>query len=73
MIFLEQMIALPLRYTTAPVSAGVLNLIGVSTGYGGPGPIYSSADLAAGLAQGDRFKLDVAEACSGLRSSSRSP
>ncbi len=66
-IFLEQMIAFPLRIQMAGLSHVFLNLVGVETILNGSG-ILSAADPAAGLAAGERFQVDIANPCSGIRS-----
>lgn len=67
MIPLETRLAFPLRILTAKASAGVLNVVGMDVVRTGTG-LHSAADAAKGLAQGDLFKLDVEEPCSGIRS-----
>lgn len=64
---LEDQLALPLRLMTANFSAHLLNLIGIDTLREGTG-LFSAADAARGLAQGQLFKLDVEDPCSGIRS-----
>jgi exosortase/archaeosortase family protein len=49
------------------LSQGFLNLIGVDTMRVGTA-LVSAPDYAAGLKQGERFALDVANPCSGIRS-----
>jgi len=64
---LESRLAFPLRILTAKASAGFLNVVGMDVVRDGTG-LHSAADAARGLAQGDLFKLDVEEPCSGIRS-----
>lgn len=64
---LESRLAFPLRILTAKASAGFLNGVGMEVVREGTG-LHSAADAARGLAQGDLFKLDVEEPCSGIRS-----
>jgi|JI6StandDraft_1071083.scaffolds.fasta_scaffold18019_3 exosortase len=67
MLPLETMLAVPLRQMTAQASGILLNLIGVPVMREGTG-LFSAADPARSLAQGDLFQLDVEEPCSGIRS-----
>ena len=64
---LEDQLALPLRLMTANLSAQILNAIGIDTLREGTG-LLSAADAGRGLAQGQLFKLDVDDPCSGIRS-----
>lgn len=64
---LEFLMASPLRTLTAKMSAGALNLIGIPVVRIGTG-IHSAPDFARHLQEGDRFMLDVADPCSGIRS-----
>jgi exosortase len=64
---LEERLAFPLRMMTASVSGWFLNLIGVAVVREGTA-LYSAGDALVGLAQGDLFRLDVEEPCSGIRS-----
>ena len=65
--FLENSITFPLRMTMAKASAGILNLLGVPVSVHGTG-IVSASDPLIGLAAGERFRVDVADPCSGIRS-----
>ena len=65
--FLDNLIAFPLRGVMCELSQGFLNLIGVDTMRVGTA-LVSAPDYAAGLQQGERFALDVANPCSGIRS-----
>lgn len=64
---LEDQLASPLRVFTAGWASTILDLIGLANDNEGS-KILSSADAARGLVQGQRFQLDVADACSGIRS-----
>jgi len=65
--FMDNFLAFPLRIFMSAVSVGFLNLIGLSCLQSGTA-IVSAPDFAAGLAQGQRFAVDVADPCSGIRS-----
>ncbi|NDD57509.1 MAG: exosortase/archaeosortase family protein, partial [Verrucomicrobia bacterium] len=65
--FLDNIISFPLRGVMCELSQGFLNLIGVDTMRVGTA-LVSAPDYAAGLKQGERFALDVANPCSGIRS-----
>ena len=65
--FMDNFLAFPLRIFMSTVSVGFLNLIGLSCLQQGTA-IVSAPDFAAGLAQGQRFAVDVADPCSGIRS-----
>ncbi len=67
MLPLETVLAVPLRMLTAKASGILLNIIGVDVVREGTG-LHSAANEVRGLAQGDLFKLDVEEPCSGIRS-----
>lgn len=64
---LEERLAFPLRMMTASVSGSFLNLIGMQVVREGTA-LYSAGDALVGLGQGDLFRLDVEEPCSGIRS-----
>ena len=65
--FLDNLIAFPLRGLMCELSQGFLNLIGVDTLRVGTA-LVSAPNYASGLQQGERFALDVANPCSGIRS-----
>lgn len=65
--FLDNLLAFPLRNIMCQLSQGFLNLVGVETLRVGTA-LVSAPDYAKGLAQGQRFALDVATPCSGIRS-----
>jgi exosortase len=65
--FLDNAISFPLRVFMTQVSHLFLNLIGIDTLRVGTS-LVSAPDFAAGLNQGERFALDVANPCSGIRS-----
>lgn len=64
---LEERLAFPLRQMTAAASGFFLNLAGLDVVRVGTA-LYSAAEPLLGLAQGDLFRLDVEEPCSGIRS-----
>jgi exosortase len=64
---LDMLVALPLRYIMSKASVLVLNLIGIPALLNGTG-ILSAPDAALHLAAGQRFAVDVANPCSGIRS-----
>jgi exosortase len=61
------LVAFPLRVLMSNISAAVLNLIGVAVVQSGTG-ILSAPDAQLGLAAGQKFSVDVADPCSGIRS-----
>ena len=65
--FLDTIVAFPLRGLMCQLSQFFLNLVGVDTLRVGTA-LVSAPDYAKGLAQGQRFALDVATPCSGIRS-----
>ena len=65
--FMDNFLAFPLRILMSTVSVGFLNLVGLSCLQSGTA-IVSSPNFAAGLASGQRFAVDVADPCSGIRS-----
>jgi exosortase len=65
--FLDTIVAFPLRGLMCQMSQVFLNLVGVDTLRVGTA-LVSAPDYAKGLAQGQRFALDVATPCSGIRS-----
>ncbi|MFV0338861.1 MAG: exosortase/archaeosortase family protein [Chthoniobacterales bacterium] len=67
LLFMEQYLAFPLRLIMSEASVQALNLIGIPTIKQGTG-ILSAPDYAAGLATGQKFSVDVANPCSGIRS-----
>jgi len=66
-VFLDQYVSFPLRLFMSSVSGHFLNLVGVPTVREGTA-ILSAADPAAGLANGQRFSVDIADPCSGIHS-----
>lgn len=64
---LDMMVALPLRFIMSKCSVIMLNLIGVPSILSGTG-ILSAPDPMLHLAAGQRFAVDVANPCSGIRS-----
>lgn len=65
--FLENMIAFPLRMIMSKSSVAVLNFLGVPVILQGTG-ILSAPDALTGIRAGQRFSVDVADPCSGIRS-----
>ncbi len=65
--FLEGSITFPLRMIMAKASAGVLNLLGIPVVVHGTG-LMSASEPLLGLQPGERFRIDVADPCSGIRS-----
>lgn len=66
-LFLDNLIAFPLRLVMAEISYRFLDMIGMDVIKEGSG-IVSAPDPAAGLAKGERFQVDIADPCSGIRS-----
>ena len=64
---LEAQVAVPMRLLAASLTAKLLGLMGIAAVNAGTA-VLSAADPGNGLAEGARFKLDVAAACSGIRS-----
>jgi exosortase len=64
---LDSMVALPLRYLMSKLGVVILNLVGVPVVLVGTG-ILSAPDAAQHLATGQKFAVDVANPCSGIRS-----
>jgi hypothetical protein len=64
---LDMMIALPLRFLMSKISVIVLNVIGVPVVLSGTG-ILSAPDALHGFVAGQKFAVDVANPCSGIRS-----
>lgn len=64
---LDSMVALPLRYLMSKFGVLILNLLGVPVVLVGTG-ILSAPDAARHLAAGQKFAVDVANPCSGIRS-----
>jgi exosortase len=67
MPFLEAPLAFPLRMIMSDSAVNVLNLLGLSTIKSGTA-IVSAPVPALNLASGQRFAVDVADPCSGIRS-----
>ena len=66
-IFLDEELAVPLRYFMVDLSSSILSLLGIENLRVGTA-IISAGDPSAGIEQGSRFQLDVANPCSGIRS-----
>ena len=67
MPFLDPIIALPLRLIMSEMAYRILNLVGIPCLQNGTG-LLSAPDAAAGLLIGQRFHIDIADPCSGIRS-----
>jgi exosortase len=67
LLFLENFISFPLRMMVSHAGVLILNLAGIPSDLNGTG-ILSAADPVHHLAQGQRFAVDVALPCSGMRS-----
>lgn len=65
--FLESRLGFPLRMLMTDLSSGVLNVVSVEHLRQGTA-LLSPADSAAGVEVGERFALEVANPCSGIRS-----
>lgn len=65
--FMDNYLAFPLRILMSSVSVAFLNLVGLPCVQSGTA-IVSAPDFVAGLAAGERFAVDVADPCSGIRS-----
>lgn len=66
-LFLDNLIAFPLRLLMSNISHHFLNLIGISNLQIGSA-IVSAPNFELGIPQGVKFQLDVANPCSGIRS-----
>lgn len=64
---LDMLVALPLRFIMSKLSVLVLNLLGIPVILNGTG-ILSAPDATLHLTAGQRFAVDVANPCSGIRS-----
>lgn len=67
LLFLDNIVAFPLRIIMSHASVGALNLIGVPSVLSGTG-ILSAPDAMTGRPIGAQFSVDVADPCSGIRS-----
>ena len=67
LLFLESFVSFPLRMVVSHAGVFILNILGIPSVLNGTG-ILSAADPALHLAQGERFAVDVALPCSGMRS-----
>lgn len=65
--FLENSITFPLRMIMSKTSVAVLNFIGIPVVLNGTG-ILSAPEVHTGTPAGQRFSVDVADPCSGIRS-----
>ena len=66
-IFLDAEIAFPLRIRMSALCFHFLNLLGLSTLLNGTA-LVSAPDYVRHLAAGERFQVDIADPCSGIRS-----
>lgn len=64
---LDNLLAARLKIPTAQVASQILSLTGVDVVREGS-TIVSAGDSASMIAQGQKFRLDVADSCSGMRS-----
>jgi exosortase len=67
MPFLDNIIAFPLRVLMSKLAYYSFNIIGLSCVQAGTA-VVSASDPALGLREGQRFAVDVADPCSGIRS-----
>jgi len=67
LLFLESFISFPLRLMVSHAGVVILNLIGIPSVLNGTG-ILSAADSLHHVAIGEKFAVDVALPCSGMRS-----
>ncbi len=65
--YLDSQLAVPMRVIAASLTAKLLSFMDLAAVSRGTA-VFSAADLPNAIAEGARFKLDVAAACSGLRS-----
>jgi exosortase len=65
--FLDSTVAFPLRMIMSHLAYGILNFIDVPTVQNGTA-LLSAADPLSGLKMGERFRIDIADPCSGIRS-----
>jgi exosortase len=66
-LFLEELVAFPLRLSMSEASVRFLDLLGFHSFRDGTS-IISAADPVAGIVSGQRYSVDVADPCSGIRS-----
>jgi exosortase/archaeosortase family protein len=67
MLILDSTVAFPLRLNVSRVCYHVLNLAGIPCIESGTA-LFSAPNAAANLALGDRFRIDIADPCSGMHS-----
>ena len=65
--FLDTTVAFPLRMIMSHLAFDILNVVGIPSVQSGTA-LLSAASPEAGLKLGDRFKIDIADPCSGIRS-----
>ena len=67
LLFLDNIVAFPLRLAMSHASVAALNILGLSSVLSGTG-ILSAPDALTGKPIGALFSVDVADPCSGIRS-----
>jgi exosortase len=65
--FLDTTVAFPLRMIMSHLAYEILNIVGIPSVQSGTA-LLSAANPAAALKVGDRFRIDIADPCSGIRS-----
>lgn len=65
--FLDSTVAFPLRMVMTHLAYDILQVLGVPTVQNGTA-LVSAPDPLVGLAMGQRFRIDIADPCSGIRS-----
>ena len=66
LVFIDSLLAFPLRMVVSDLSYHGLNLAGISSIQHGTA-LLSAPDEATGLALGSRFQIDVTDPCSGVK------
>jgi len=67
LVFLDNLVAFPLRMVMSEASVHVLNFLGIASVKSGTA-LLSAPDMLAGIRAGAKFSVDVADPCSGIRS-----
>ena len=67
MVFVNTLVAFPMRMIVCGLAYHLLNLVGVPCIRHGTA-LFSAPDPAAGLTLGSRFQIDITDPCSGLHS-----
>jgi len=65
--FLDSTVAFPLRMIMSHLAFDILHLVGIPTILNGTA-LVSAPDPVSGLQLGERFRIDIADPCSGIRS-----